>query len=230
MKVSVGDMLLTLTGNLSDVRSRLQALEDQKLLAELEGLATTVGGLNEKLAAIVAAVVQMQAEPEPEPEPAWPGFSPNWTDDLDQDQARELWDWLTEWCQNILWPIYARDVWKPCWYLHTQVRIELTALRGTWKHAYLSPDVPPTRAMEWHSRWWPHAEKMLKEELKNCGHPREGLPRPKHPVPVPQQPTDENPYPEPPAFHIGDFADPDFLRWVEDNISKRREPEKEPSE
>ncbi|MGW6804114.1 hypothetical protein, partial [Streptomyces sp. NPDC055039] len=227
MKVSVGDMLLTLTGNVSDARKRLSELENQKLKEELEGLATRVGGLREQLAGIVEAVTQMQAEPEPEPEPDWPGVSPSWTDDIDQDQARELWDWLTEWCQNVLWPVYAQDVWKPCWYRHTRVRIVLTALRGAHQWSYETTKVAPTRGLEWEFRWWPQTETLLKEELKDCGLPREGLQKPKHPVPVPKQPTEADPHPAPPAFTIKDFVDPGFFDYMEKNIAKRREPEKE---
>ncbi len=227
MKVSVGDMLLTLTGNVSDARKRLSDLENQKLKELLEGLALKVGEHKEQLAAITEAFAALQAEPEPEPEPDWPGVSPNWTDDLDQDQARELWDWLTKWCHNILWPIYAQDVWKPCWYRHTRVRIVLTALRGAHQWSYETTKVPPTRAMEWEFRWLREAKQLLKEELKDCGLPRDDLKKPKHPVPVPVQSTPENPNPAPPAFTIEDFTDPGFFDYVERNIAKRREPDKE---
>ncbi|MEV6456575.1 MULTISPECIES: hypothetical protein [Streptomyces] len=227
MKVSVGDMLLTLTGNVSDARKRLSDLENQKLRELLEGLAHKVGEHKEQLAAITEAFAALQAEPEPEPEPDWPGVSPNWTDDIDQDQARELWDWLTKWCHNILWPIYAQDVWKPCWYRHTRVRIVLTALRGAHQWSYETTKVPPTRAMEWEFRWLREAKQLLKEELKDCGLPRDDLKKPKHPVPVPVQSTPENPNPAPPAFTIEDFTDPGFFEYMERNIAKRREPDKE---
>ncbi|GAA2111057.1 hypothetical protein [Streptomyces synnematoformans] len=230
VNVSVGDMLLTLTGHISEVRTRLKELEDQNLHAELEGLSTRVGGLGETLAGIVEAIAAMQADPEPDPEPDWPGVSPNWTDDIDQNQARELWDWLTGWCQNILWPIYAQDVWKPCWYRHTRVRIALTALRGAHQWSYESPQVPPTRGLEWEHRWWPATEQLLKEELKDCGLPRDGLPVPRHPVPVPIQPTEANPNPPPPPFTVRDFADPGFLEYMERNIARRREPAPPPED
>ncbi|MFD8621738.1 hypothetical protein [Streptomyces sp. NPDC059513] len=227
MKVSVGDMLLTLTGNVSDARKRLSDLENQRLKELLEGLALKVGEHKEQLAAITEAFAALQAEPEPEPEPDWPGVSPNWTDDIDQDQARELWDWLTEWCHNILWPIYAQDVWKPCWYRHTRVRIALTALRGAHQWSYETTQVPPTRALEWEFRFWPQVETLLKAELKDCGLPRDDLKKPKHQVPVPAKPTLEDPHPAPPAFTIEDFVDPGFFEYVERNIAKRRVPDKE---
>ncbi|MFF1399408.1 hypothetical protein ACFVZD_37120 [Streptomyces sp. NPDC058287] len=227
MKVSVGDMLLTLTGTVSDARRRLAELENQKLKQELERLATTVGGLNQQLAALTEAFVQLQAEPEPEPDPDWPGVSPNWTDDIDQDQARELWDWLTGWCQNILWPIYAQDVWKPCWYRHRRVRIALTALRGAHQWSYETTKTAPTRALEWEYRWWPSTKALLKEELRDCGLPRDDLKKPNHPVPLPPQPTQAEPNPPAPSFTIKDFVDPDFFPYVERNISRRREPERD---
>ncbi|MFG3207924.1 hypothetical protein [Streptomyces sp. NPDC048192] len=226
MKVSVSDMLLTLTGNVSDARKRLAELENQKLKQGQEDILLKLGEHKEQLAAITEALAAMQAEPEPEPEPDWPGVSPNWTDDIDQDQARQLWDWMTEWCQNFLWPVYAQDVWKPCWYRHPRLRIVLTALRGAHQWSYETTKVPPTRALEWEYRWWPQTEQLLKEELKNCGLPRDGLPNPKHKVPMPKQPTDEVPNPAPPAFTIKDFVDPGFFEYVERNIAKRRKPEK----
>ncbi|MFI9031143.1 hypothetical protein [Streptomyces sp. NPDC053560] len=220
MKLDPMEMLLRLTGDLSEVRGRVQELEDQGLATALEGLGKKVGDLRETLAAVVAAVQHMQAEPEEEEEPDWPGTTPNWTDELDQDQARELWDWLTKWCQNILWPIYAERVWKPCWYRHARLRMELTALCANWHWAY-TKNAPPTRVSEWHARWWPHAERVLREELKDCGLPREDLPAPKHPVPAPLRPTKENPRPPAPPFTAEDFADHKFLERVEKDIARR---------
>ncbi|KAB7833572.1 hypothetical protein FRZ00_33410 [Streptomyces mobaraensis] len=219
------EMLLRLTGDLSDVRGRVQDLEDQGVAATLESLDTKVGGLKETLAAVVEAIQQLQAEPEEEEEeePDWPGTTPNWTDDLDQDQARELWDGLTEWCQNKLWPIYVQDVWKPCWYRHMRLRVELTWVWRAYEWSYeKGKGVPPTRVAEWHVRWVKHIEAVLKEELKECGLPRDGLPRPKHRVPLPQPPTEEDETPAPPPFRVTDFVDPTFFEWVEDNIRKRR--------
>ncbi|MFI5987099.1 hypothetical protein ACIBEA_40320 [Streptomyces sp. NPDC051555] len=224
-KLDPMEMLLRLTGDLSGVRGRVQSLEDQDLAVALERLDENVGSLRETLAAVTVAIQQMQAEPEEEePEKEvenWPGTAPNWTDDLDQEQARALWDWLTEWCQNKLWPIFAQPVWKPCWYRHTKLRIELTSLCANWYWSY-DKKAPPTRSAEWLARWWPHVERILKEELNDCGLPRDGLQRPKHPVPVPVQATADNPTPAPPAFTVNDFADPAFFEWVEGNISKRR--------
>ncbi|MFE9334916.1 hypothetical protein [Streptomyces sp. NPDC006925] len=224
MKLDPMEMLLRLTGDLSAVRGRLQTLEDENLPATLEGLDTKVGQLKESLAAVVEAVGQLMADPEEEPPPEWPGTTPNWTDDLDQDQARELWDGLTEWCQNTLWPIYARPVWRPCWYLHKRLVIELTALWRNYEWSY-EDKAPPTRVSEWHARWWPHVEKVLEKELSNCGMPRDGLPKPRHPVPVPVQPTMENENPPPPPFTESDFVDHRFFERVEKDIARRREPE-----
>lgn len=229
MKVSVGDMLLTLTGNVSDARKRLADLENQQLKQGQESILRKLGEHKEQLAAITEALAAMQAEPEAEPEPDWPGVSPSWTDDIDQDQARELWDWLTDWCHNILWPIYAQDVWKPCWYRHTRVRIVLTALRGAHQWSYETTKVPPTRAMEWEFRWLREAKQLLKEELKDCGLPRDDNKKPKHPVPT-GLPTEEDPYPGPPAFTEKDFTDPSFFEYVEKHIAHKRKPEKKDGE
>ena len=91
MKLDPMEMLLRLTGDLSAIRTRVQELEDQKLSAALESLDTKVGQLKETLAAVVEAVRQIQEGPEEEEEaPDWPGTTPNWMDDLDQEQARDL--------------------------------------------------------------------------------------------------------------------------------------------
>ena len=224
MKLDPMEMLLRLTGDLSAVRTRVQELEDQKLGEALEGLDTKVGQLKETLAAVVEAVRKIQEDPQEEEAPDWPGTTPNWMDDLDQEQARILWDWLTEWCQNKLWPFYAQHVWKPCWYRHPRLRIELTSLCANWYWSY-SKGAPPTRVSEWHARWWPHVEKVLKEELKNCGMPRDDLKNPKHPVPVPIRPTEAEPNPPKPAYTESDFVDPGFLGLVEKDIARRRPPD-----
>ena len=218
------EMLLRLTGDLSAVRGRVQELEDQGLAAALEDISTKVGNLRETLAAVVAVVQQIQEGPQEEEEVEdWPGTTPNWRDDLDQEKARVLWDWLIEWCQNTLWPFYAQSVWLPCWYKHPRLRIELTALCANWYWSY-QKGAPPTRVMEWHARWWPHVEKVLKEELKNCGLPHDGK-KLKHPVPVPAVPTEEDPAPEPPPYTAEDFADPGFLAAVDRDVERRRLPE-----
>ncbi|MEU5547178.1 hypothetical protein AB0G85_33180 [Streptomyces sioyaensis] len=223
MQLDPMEMLLRLTGDLSNVNGRVKTLEEQQVAAALaafeEKMATSVGGLEEQLAAVVAVIQQMQAEPEEEPSDG-PGTAPNWND-VNQDQARELWDWLTSWCQNVLWPTYAQSVWKPCWYRHQQVRIQLTWLCAYWHWAY-EQHAPPTRAAEWHVRWWPHVEQVLKKELKECGYPSDNLPKPRHPVPVPVADSAAPPAP----FSIDDFVDHRFFERVEKDIARRPEAEK----
>ncbi|MFF5893961.1 hypothetical protein ACFY72_35105 [Streptomyces globisporus] len=226
MRLDPMEMLLRLTGDLSAVRTRVTELEDAKLGEALDGLDTKVGQLKETLAAVVEAVRQIQADPEEEEAPDWPGTTPNWMDDLDQEQARVLWDWLTEWSQNKLWPFYAQKVWKPCWYKHPRLRIELTSLCANWYWSY-TKGAPPTRVSEWHARWWPHVEKVLREELRNCGIPRDDLKKPKHPVPAPAVPTEATPNPPAPPWTEWDFAEPGFLAAVEKDIARRPAPEKE---
>lgn len=200
MTLSPERMLVELVGELSALRDRVQALEGQDL-------ATTVGGIRQTLADLMGAVEQLQEAPEAGPLP-WPGTAPDWTK-VDQVEARKLWDWLLEWCQSVLWPTYAGQVWRPCWYRHQRVRIELTWLCANWHWSY-EPTAPPTRAAEWHARWWPHVEQVMKRELAQCGYRTERLRDPKHPVP------NERP--------LNDFADDEIFDKIEVHIASRPKP------
>ena len=167
---------------------------------------------------MVEKLQQLQEEPEEEEEADGPGTAPDWTQ-VDQDQARALWDWLLEWCQNILWPTYAEEVWKPRWYRHQRLRIELTWLCAYWYWSY-EPKSPPTRAAEWHARWWPYVEKVMREELSRCGYVSENLREPRHAYPVDVKDADGNLVQQAP-YSGDDFADDELFASVERHIARR---------
>jgi hypothetical protein len=92
---------------------------------------------------------------------------PDWRS-LDAQQASAQWRLLVDWCRNVLYLTYARPVWRPCWYRHGQVVEELSTLCALWHWSHRK-DAPPTRAGEWHARWWPHVHGVLKESFAQCG-------------------------------------------------------------
>jgi hypothetical protein len=180
VQLSPETLLTTLIGDLAEVRGRVTALEEQELLDAINGLKRTLGE-------IVDAVDKLQTQEEESGDDG-PGTAPDWTS-VDQDQARELWDWLLEWSQNKLYPMYALEVWRPCWYRHPRIRVELTWLCAYWHWSY-EKTAPPTRAAEWHARWWPHVEGIMVKQLARCGHADEDRGDLKHEVPADQAEDD----------------------------------------
>jgi hypothetical protein len=56
-----------------------------------------------------------------------------------------------------------------CWYQHSDVLDELTALRAAWYAAYRDPAAPATAAMEWHDRWLPGAMRRCRATIRARG-------------------------------------------------------------
>ncbi|WP_274036743.1 hypothetical protein [Streptomyces sp. MMBL 11-1] len=217
MKLEPGDMLLALARDLSETRTTLSAgLED--LAGRLEAVegaeyGDAIAGLRKVLGDVTEAVQKLQAKAEEE-EPEGPGTAPDWTN-LDKEQCRELWDWLNTWCSKVLLPVYAPDAWRPCWYRHTELKFQLTWLCAYWHWAY-EKTAPPTRAAEWHVRWWPAVLTFMKKELAECGYvDPEKLRDPLHVIPA-----DDS---------LDDFADSGLLEWMDRDIERRPDPEKKRS-
>lgn len=221
MKLEPGDMLLALARDISETRTTLNSGLEEVVgrLKTLEGaeFGDAIAGLRKLLGDVVVAVQELQAEPEEEEEQEGPGTAPDWTS-LDKEQCEELWDWLLTWCGKILLPVYARDVWRPCWYRHQRLRIQLTWLCAYWHWSY-QKTAPPTRAAEWHTRWWPAVEKFMAKELQDCGYASESLREPLHAIP----------HDGGDALAYDDFADHGLTDWVAKDIARRPDPEKKQS-
>ncbi|MFF0430322.1 hypothetical protein ACFYUJ_38920 [Streptomyces sp. NPDC004520] len=194
----------TLSNGLEDVVSRLEELEGLDIPDAISGLRKVIGEIAVGLQALQAA-----AEEEEEEESEGPGTAPDWRS-VDKEQCRELWDWLCNWCSRVLLPVYAQEVWKPCWYRHAPLRIQLTWLCAYYEWSY-EKHAPPTRAAEWHMRWWPSMEKVIKKELANCGHAGD-VHDPVHEIPG------EMAYEE--------FADGGLAEWIDRDVARRPDPEK----
>ena len=219
MRTDPEKFLLELAGQLTEIRSSVSTMGGRVSTLDEQDLAKKVGEVNERLGAITEVIAQMMAEPQEEEEEGV-GTSPNWVG-ADQEQARLLWDWLVEWCQNTYWPLYARPngVWKPCWFRHQRLRIQLTWLCANWHWGY-EPKAPPTRAGEWHLRWWPEVEKIINKELAKCGPASDSNPSPVHEYPVPTPG-------ELPPYTMDDFADDGILAFMEKDIGRRPKPKKD---
>lgn len=73
----------------------------------------------------------------------------NWRD-LTRDDAREQWDLLLPWV-NWLRDHYGLQERIPaCWYAHTGIREELSALRSVWVAAYQDHDARPGDGLAFH--------------------------------------------------------------------------------
>ncbi|MCQ4045812.1 hypothetical protein ACFOSC_27960 [Streptantibioticus rubrisoli] len=209
MAISPEKMLTALAGDVADVRRRVEALEEQDLVQGIEGIKITLGD-------IIEAVEQLQAQQEEE-EPSGPGSAPDWTK-VNQEEARELWHWLTLWCRDVLRPMYAESIWRPCWYEHPQLRVQLTWLCAYWHWSYEKKTVPPTRAAEWHVRWWPAVKSFMVEEFRDCGYERPDAVM-LHPIPPPR--------PDGTVTLVEtDFEDGGLHSYIEAHVARRPPAEK----
>lgn len=173
MKIEPERMLANLAADLAEVRTRLQLIEGQRLVDQMGQMRTTLGDLAELVAALQPV--------EEEPQDPGPVVAPNWAD-LDQSQAAEAWEVLVTWCRDVYRPMYALQQWRPCWYRHPLLRIQLSWLCANWHWSYMAK-CPPTRPAEWHTRWWPSVQSFMDEELRRCGPSTDQLLGPVHSPP-----------------------------------------------
>ncbi|MFJ8957337.1 hypothetical protein ACIRO1_45330 [Streptomyces sp. NPDC102381] len=204
-------MAITPEKMLTGLVGEVALLDDRVTKLEGKDPSSSIAGIHEALADIMAKIEKLEEKPKEEQAPP----TPDWTT-ADQDRARELWDWLIKWCRETLYPMYAREYWRPCWYEHPQLRIQLTWLAHfhDWSR---EPKAPPTRAAEWHARWWPFVRDSVlgpsvpNSELFRCGHKVEDRTM-LHAVPAHEDET---------AFEDGGLDS-----YVEEFIARR--PKKEP--
>lgn len=214
MAITPEKMLTGLAGELALLTNRVQELEGKDPTSSISGIYQALADFKDKIEKLEEKAPEEQAPP-----------TPNWAT-ADQERAQELWDWLITWCRETLYPMYAYEhwrptahtYWRPCWYEHPQVRIQLTWLAHFHDWAY-EPKAPPTRAAEWHARWWPFIRDSILNsavpgsEFHGCGH-RVSDRKMLHEVPLR---ADEN------AFEDGGLDE-----YVEEFVKRR--PKKEPKE
>ncbi|MEY9961514.1 hypothetical protein [Streptacidiphilus sp. MAP5-52] len=153
-------LLAILAGDLAGHKTRLEALESLKL----SDLREQVGRMTDLLIELTA-----QKEEEVPEEEEWdPTAVPDWRT-MNREDAREAWTTLVAWCRDVLYPTYCNPtIWRPCWYQHARIREELTWLCAHWHWSYKVKGAPPTRAAEWHARWWPYVRPLLKDGFTGC--------------------------------------------------------------
>ncbi|MDE1672655.1 hypothetical protein [Nocardia gipuzkoensis] len=93
-------------------------------------------------------------------------------DELDVDQARTLWEELTEWVNWLRESYQLASKIKPCWYRHRAVREELTALMASHKAVYYTDpdgrDVLREDLTAWHTQWYRSALEAIAKLLADC--------------------------------------------------------------
>lgn len=102
--------------------------------------------------------------------PALPVLAtPSWVD-MSRDQARAMWNELTEWLRTLLLARYPRRavVITSCWYRHPEAVEQLTWLHACWRATYRNPQALPRDAAEWHLRYLPAAISQLAQILAAC--------------------------------------------------------------
>ncbi|WP_280494367.1 hypothetical protein [Nocardia asiatica] len=93
-------------------------------------------------------------------------------DELGVDDARALWEELTEWVKWLRETYQLASKIKPCWYRHRAVREELTALMASHKAVYYTEpdgrDVLREDLTAWHTQWYRSALEAIAKLLADC--------------------------------------------------------------
>lgn len=138
---------------------------------------------------------------------------------LTAEQAEAEWIALNRWV-NWLRRTYglSASVVPPCWHRHSELVWELSALHLHWLCAY-DPDQHGSAPIGWHSDF-ADARQRLHDWVSACGTRLDT-----------DRPTRETSWPgEPPTHAIDDAPianrDEDFVSWVVDDVSQRRDAER----
>lgn len=93
---------------------------------------------------------------------------------LDTDQARQLWDELIDWTTWIRGRYELDTKIPPCWYRHSPVVEELSALMVAWTDAYYRGDEYRDDLTAWHTQWfWPAIHRIRTiSDFETCTHSR----------------------------------------------------------
>ncbi|WP_216917656.1 hypothetical protein [Nocardia noduli] len=93
-------------------------------------------------------------------------------DSLDVHGARQLWEDLTEWVDWLRYTYQLESRIKPCWYRHSAVREELTALMVAHKAVYMTEPAAVGTYREdlisWHTQWYRDSLEALVRLLADC--------------------------------------------------------------
>ncbi|GAA2836776.1 hypothetical protein ACFQ0M_48810 [Kitasatospora aburaviensis] len=164
-------MLSHLMGDVAVLRKRLDGLDELEVPERLAMLDQGLRQVVEQISHVGQLLQELQEEPE-EPEE---DFDPTAVRDfltLNQEEAEATWKWLVDWLRKVLRPAYlgagANSPWRPCWYQHRRVLLELIWAAAFWHWSY-AKGAPPSRAAEWHTRWLPHLETFLAKQFAGCG-------------------------------------------------------------
>ncbi|MDJ0396178.1 hypothetical protein QMK17_22935 [Rhodococcus sp. G-MC3] len=93
---------------------------------------------------------------------------------LDSEQSRQLWADLIDWTTWIRGRYELDTKIPPCWYRHSPVVEELTALMAAWTDAYYRGDEYRDDLTAWHTQWfWPVIHRLQAvTDFENCTHTR----------------------------------------------------------
>jgi hypothetical protein len=116
------------------------------------GLAAVAGLHDDQLYHLSAVVAQLQEDAR---EDGSNDVGPFVWDRLGPHDAVRLWQELADWVGWLRsrYPL-ARQV-PLCWWRHSELVEEMTALWLAWREAYLEKGAPLTAAADWHARWLP---------------------------------------------------------------------------
>jgi hypothetical protein len=92
-----------------------------------------------------------------------------WWPDLTEEQAGQSWQVLCEWVYSVLLGRHERFRigFRPCWFCHTEVVDELTALCQAWLAAYIEGH-SMYGPSEWLDRCLPNEMGRIDKDLSRC--------------------------------------------------------------
>ena len=113
-------------------------------------------------------------------------FRPVEWDGLDQAQARDEWDRLIGFVDWLVDRYGVAETVPACWFRHTAMLEELSALHAAWLGAYLDPHAPADAGVAWHDSLERVLQRLREWDRTGCagGTHREDVPPPGCPAQV----------------------------------------------
>lgn len=97
---------------------------------------------------------------------------------MDATQARQAWDTLTRWVDEVLVMTEPRTylggrsqdayLLEPCWWKHPDVVADLAMLYGVWYHGHHGPHASAPAVAEYRDRWLPGALSRMQKAMERC--------------------------------------------------------------